>query len=195
MKFQMARNSLFAVLLRSPWWISFLVAGALFAVLRMVLPWGYALCGTLPFLFIGGYAGWLQFRAPSAARIAATLAALRAMSWDDFSSAIEDAFRRDGYRVNRLRGAAADFELTRAGRIALVGCKRWKVARTGIEPLRELDAARRAGDAHECIYVAAGEFTDNARAFAAGNDIRLLHDAGLAEFLPSAGRRGKGSTR
>ena len=189
MKFQMAKNSLFAVLLRSPWWISFLVAGALFAALRLALPWMYALCGTLPFLLIGGYAGWVQLRAPSAARVAAMLAALRTMSWDDFSSAIEDAFRRDGYRVNRLGGAAADFELARAGRIALVGCKRWKVPRTGIEPLRELDAARRAGDAHECIYVAAGEFTDNARAFAAEKNIRLLHDAELAKLLSSAGRR------
>jgi restriction system protein len=184
MKFQMARNSLFAVLLRSPWWTSFLVAAALFAALRMVLPWVYALCGSLPFLLIGGYAGWLQFRAPSATRVAATLAALRAMSWDDFSGAIEDAFHRDGYRVNRFGQAGADFELTREGRIALVACKRWKVARTGIEPLRELDAARRAGDAHECIYVAAGEFTDNARAFAAEKGIRLLHDAELAKLLP-----------
>ena len=195
MKFQMAKNSLFAILLRSPWWISFMIAAAIFVALRLVLPELYAFCGTLPFVAIGSYAGWQQIRAPGAARIAGTLGAIRAMSWDDFSGAIEEAFRSDGYRVNRLSRAAADFELTKAGRVALVGCKRWKVVRTGIEPLRELDAARRAGDAHECIYVAAGEFTDNARAFAAKNDIRLLHDAELAKLLPWAGRRGKGSAR
>ena len=153
----------------------------------------YAIFVPLPFIVIGGYAAWQQLRAPSSARIAGTLEALRAMSWHDFSGAIEDAFQRDGYSVIRLGGAAAgfagaDFELTRAGRISLVGCKRWKVARAGIEPLRELEAARQAREAHECIYVAAGEITDNARAFAAGKNIRLLHDAELAKLLPDTKR-------
>jgi restriction system protein len=145
----------------------------------------YAIFVSLPFIGIGSYAGWQQLRAPSAASIAATLEALRALSWDDFSSAIEDAFRRDGYGVTRLNAADADFELTKAGRVSLVGCKRWKVARAGVEPLRELDAARHAREAHECIYVAAGEITDNARAFAAGKNIRLLHDTELAKLFRS----------
>lgn len=191
MKFQMAKNSLFAVLLRSPWWISFLIAGALFAALRLALPWVYALCGTLPFLCIGSYAGWRQLRAPSAAQVAATLDTLRAMSWEDFSGAIEAAFRRDGYRVNRIDGAKADFELSKTGRVTLAACKRWKVARTGIEPLRELDAARRAGDAHDCIYVAAGEFTDNARAFASEKGVGLLDGAELVKMLNLPGRAGR----
>ena len=38
MKWQMAENSLFAVLLRSPWWVSFLVAAGVFALMRYFLP-------------------------------------------------------------------------------------------------------------------------------------------------------------
>ncbi len=110
------------------------------------------------------------------------------MSWDEFSAALEDAFRRDGYAVSRLNIAGADLELTRSGRVSLVGCKRWKVARTGVEPLRELDAAKQAREAHECIYVAADEITDNARAFAAEKNIRLLHDAELANLLLASKR-------
>ena len=193
MKFQMARNSLFAILLRSQWWISVAAAAGIFAAARLVLPAIYAFFVALPFAVIGAYAGWQQRRAPSAARVAGTLQRLRAMSWDEFSGAIEDAFRRDGYIVSRTPGAEADFELTKAGRILLVGCKRWKVARTGIGPLRELHAAGRARDAHECIYVAAGEVTDNARVFAAGKNIRLVHDAELAKLLPRVGRGGKRS--
>src|SRR3990172_1179842 len=135
----------------------------------------YAIFASLPFIVIGSYAGWQQLRAPSAAQIAATVEILRALSWDEFSAALEGAFRRDGYSVTRLNVARADFELTRAGRISLVGCKRWKVAHTGIEPLRELEAARHAREAHECIYVAAGEITDNAPAFATEKNFRLLH--------------------
>ena len=194
MKLQMAKNSLFAILLRSPWWISIAAAAGIFAAARLVLPEIYAFFVALPFAVIGGYAGWRQRHVPSAARVADTLQALRAMSWDEFSGAIEDAFRRDGYIVSRMLGAEADFELTKAGRVSLVGAKRWKVARTGIEPLRELHAAGRARGAHECIYVAAGEITDNARVFAAGKNIRLVHDAELAKLLPRAGREAKGST-
>lgn len=153
----------------------------------MALPEAYALYGifaALPFLVISAYAAWQQLRAPSAERIAATLESLRALTWDEFSAALEEVYRRDGYSVTRLNIAGADLELTKSGRVSLVGCKRWKVARTGIEPLRELDAARAARDAHECIYVAAGEITDNARAFAAEKKIRLLHGTELAQFMP-----------
>lgn len=191
MKFPMAENSAFAILLRSQWWISALIAVAIFVAARFVLPTAYALFVPLPFVVIAGYAAWKQLRAPSAARIAGTLEALREMSWDAFSSALEDAFRLQGYAVQRLREADADFELTRAGRVALVGCRRWKVARTGIEPLRALHAAARARKAPECIYVSAGEINANARAFAAQNDIRLLCDAELVTLLPRAVVAGK----
>ena len=185
----MNKNSLFAVLLRSPWWISLLVAVATgvasrFMLVKFDMPEPYAIFVALPFIVIGCVAGWRQLRAPSAERIAATLDALRLLSWDEFSAALEEAFRRDGYSVNRLQITGADLELTKAGRVSLVVGKRWKVARAGVEPLRELDAARDAREAHDCIYVAAGEITENARAFAAQKNIRLLHDADLAKFLP-----------
>jgi restriction system protein len=183
------KNSLFAVLLRSPWWISFAVAAATMVLSQFVLakfdfPWIYAIFVALPFLVIGSVAGWQQFRAPSAEQIGARLESLRALSWDEFSKAVENAFRHDGYSVARFDAAGADFELNKAGRTSLVGCKRWKVARTGIEPLRDLDAARQARDAQDCIYLAAGDITDNARAFAAERKIRLLQGAELAELLP-----------
>jgi len=193
MKFQMAKNSLFAILLRSPWWVSIAIAAGLVVAAKLVLPVAqpeiYGFFVGLPFMLIGAYVGWRQLRAPSAARVTDTLEALRAMSWDDFSVAVEDAFRRDGYGVSRLGGTEADFELTKAGRTSLVGCKRWKVARTGIEPLRELHAVVRAREAHECIYIAAGEITDNARAFATEKNVRLLHGAELAKLLPRVGRK------
>src|SRR5262245_55357756 len=143
----MAQNSLFAVLLRSPWWISFAIAAGIAALAKAILPSipiGYAIAAAAPFLIIGTVAGWRRLRAPSATRVAKTLDAVRAMSWNDFSAAMEEAFRKDGYTVNRLDGAAADFEMSKAGRTSLVACKRWKVARLGVEPLRELVAAKDA---------------------------------------------------
>ena len=191
MKFQIVKDSLFAILLRSPWWISIAIAAGIVAVVNFVLPAvpaGYAVFAALPFLVIGAVAGWRQLRQPSAARVGNTVEALRAMSWGDFSNALEDAFRRDGYTVSRLAGAGADFELTKAGRTTLVACKRWKVARAGVEPLRELHEAKRARDAHECLYVATGEITDGARKFATEKNVRIVHGAELAKLLPRVGR-------
>jgi restriction system protein len=184
---EMNKNSLFAILLRSPWWISIAVAAGIFALARMLLPEAYALYGifaSLPFTVIGCYAGWQQLRAPSTAQIGATLESLRGLSWEEFSVALEDAYQREGYAVSRLNIPGADLELMKSGRASLVACKRWKVARAGIEPLRDLDAARKAREARDCIYVAAGEITDNASAFAVEKNIQLLHGAELAKLLP-----------
>jgi restriction system protein len=182
-KLKMHENSLFAVLLRSPWWVSALVAAAIFGVLRVWLPWGYALFAGLPFIVISVHVAWKQVRAPSAERIAKALERLRAQSWDDFSRSLEEAYRREGYAVSRLGDARADFELVQGARHTLVACKRWKAMRTGIEQLRELEAAREAREAHHSVYIAAGEVTEQARAFAAEKKISLMQAAELATLL------------
>ena len=183
MKFRIHEKSLFAILMRSQWWISIAIAAGIVVVARFFLPDAYAFFVGLPFLVIGVVAGWRQLRAPSASRVAETLDSVRAMSWPAFAGAAEEAFRRYGYAVTRLDGNDADFELVKAGRTTLVSCKRWKAARTGVEPLRELDAARRAREANDAIYVATGEVSGNAAAFAAENRIRLLQGAELATLV------------
>jgi restriction system protein len=186
---EMNKNSLFAVLLRSPWWVSLLAALATamasrFMLAKFDMPEAYAIFVALPFIVIGCVAGWKQLRAPSETRIAGTLESLRALSLQEFLAALETAFRHDGYEVKRLKKGTADLELSKSGRISLVTCKRWKADRTGVEPLRELAAERQARDAQECIYVVAGGITDNALAFAAQSNIRLVHGADLAALLP-----------
>jgi restriction system protein len=105
------------------------------------------------------------------------------MSWENFSAVIGEAFRRDGYTVNEIPGSAADFELRKNGRVSIACCKRWKVAQTGVGPLRGLHEAKQARNADDCIYVAAGDFTDNARAFATEKAIRILNGAELAKLV------------
>lgn len=183
MKLAMHRSSLFAILLRSPWWASVAVAIGVVAGMRLVLPEVYAFFSAAPFLVVAALAAWQQLRAPSAAKVAQRLEALRAQPWEAFAGAVESAFRRDGYAVSRLDGREADFELTKSGRVSVVSCKRWKVARTGIEPLRELDAARRRREAHHCIYIAAGDVTENAVAFSAKHSVTLLRGAELVRLL------------
>lgn len=185
---RMHENSLFAVLLRSPWWISFAIAAGLFALVRMFIPDVYAAFVPLPFVVIGCIAAWKQLQLPSATRVAQTIETVRTMSWPEFSAAVEEAFRRDGFSVSKLNGESADFMAIKTGRVAVIACKRWRAAQVGVEALRALDAARDQHSAHDCIYVAAGEVSENARKFAKEKRIRLVHDMALAQLLPRIAR-------
>ena len=183
MQFRMNKNSLFAILSRSPWWVSFLIAAGLFMAVRQFLPDYAAAFSTLPFLAIAGYSGWLQFHAPSSERVVATLEGLRAMAWPEFAATMERVFRAEGFSVTAVPGEAADYVLRKDGKVALVACKRWKVAQAGVAPLRELVGAMEGVGAHECIYVAAGELSPNARDYAAKQKIRLLAGVELAQQI------------
>lgn len=179
-------NSLFAVLLRSPWWASAAVGAGVFALMRFFVPAAYAVAGALPFWAIACVVLWRWLRAPGAKEVAARLEAIRAMSQEDFGRALEAAFRRDGFEVSRFPGPRADLQAHRSGKKTLISFRRWKAKRTGVEPLRELHAALKASDATEGLYVAAGEVTEQARALAREKNIRLLGEAELAQLL---GRR------
>ena len=94
MKLKMAQNSLFAILLRSPWWASLGVAVGLALLMRLLLPAQYAVAGMLgsfPFVIIAGMAAWRQLRAPSAAQLESTLQRLNAMNSREFADAIDHA--------------------------------------------------------------------------------------------------------
>ena len=193
MKLKMAENSLFAILLRSPWWISFGIAAGLAVLVVATLPpaWTYyGLFVAAPFLVIGSIAGSRQLRAPSAARVEQTLGAIREMSWSEFAAGVEAALRAEGYEVTRVDRGEVDFEVRRASRRTLVGCKRFKVARTGIKPLQDLHAATVAREADDAVYVASGEVTEQARQFASSHRIRIVHGADLVAWFPPS-RRGR----
>ena len=186
MKLKMAENSLFAILLRSPWWISFAVMAAFALASRALLPEPYVVYGVLggfPFLVIGVMAAWRQWHAPSPQRVAEALKQAGSMSWKDFSSAIERAFGRQGYAVSRLNGPSADLRLVKGEHVTLVSCKRWKAASHGVDALRDLLAAKVAQGAQQCIYISLGEVTANAQRFAKEQGVQLMSEKDLGLLL------------
>lgn len=186
MKLRMAENSLFAILLRSPWWISFAIALALGTAAMALLPAAYRVVGAVsgvPFVVIGVVAALRQWRSPSAAQVAQTHAAVAAMAWPAFAKAIEDALCRDGYSVKPGSGAGVDLVLERNGRVTLVSARRWKSARIGVEALRALQTARDAADAQDALCICLGQLTDSARPFAAQHRIAIWQTAELAKLL------------
>ncbi len=182
----MAENSLFAILLRSRWWISFAIAAALAMAAMALLPAAYRVAGAisgLPFVVIGVIAAIRQWRAPSAAQVAQTHAAISVMAWPAFARALEDAFVRDGYGVKPGGAAPVDFVLERKGRATVVSARRWKSARIGVEQLRSLQSARDAAGAQDALCVCLGELTETARPFEARHRIVVWQAAELAVAL------------
>ena len=186
MKLKMAQNSLFAVLLRSPWWISMAVAAAIAVLAMALLPKDYRVVGALsaaPFVVISVMAAWRQRKVPSSAQVQRTTEAVSAMAWPQFAPLLEQAFQRDGWTVQRSAAGAFDFELERKGRTMLVAARRWKSARTGLEVLRALQQARERQEAPDALLICLGGLTDSARPYAAEHRIAVWQQAELAQAL------------
>ena len=186
MKFKMSEKSVFAVLLRSPWWISGLLAVLLGVVAAALLPAEFKGAGALsgfPFLVISGMAAWRQWHLPSSARVAATTQAVSAMAWPQFAGLLEQAFQRDGYSVQRGPSDAFDFRLERKGRSTLVAARRWKSNRIGLETLKALQTARESGGVADALLISLGELSDNARPYASAQAITVWRAQDLAQVL------------
>ncbi|WP_418320723.1 restriction endonuclease [Piscinibacter sakaiensis] len=194
MKLKMAKNSLFAILLRSPWWISFLIAAVLSLIAAALLPDAYKIVGgisaALPFMVVGIIAANRQRGLPSAEEQQRTRERLSAMPWPEFSALLEQTFARDGYQLTRSSNTAYDFELERNGARMLVCARRWKSARIGLEALRALQAVREAKDVSAAVYICLGELTENARPYAEQHVISIWQAAEMAQVL-----RGKGPAK
>lgn len=178
----MARETLFHILSRQPWWISAVVAAVLFGITELVYP-PVAFFVALPFLLLAAFIGYKQLRGTGEVNVADKLAALRDMSWENFSLVVSEAYRRQGYAVTEARDGAYDFELAKDGRRTLVSCRRWKVNSVGIGPLQALAAAVNRVDAYNAICIAAGDFSANARDYAASQPIALVTGEELARLI------------
>jgi restriction system protein len=192
MKLKMAENSLFAILLRSPWWISMLVAGGFAVVSIALLPADWRVLGALsgfPFIVISVMAARRQWGQPSAAQVQRTSETLAALPWPAFETLLTRGFEREGYEVKPLPGGrGADLELVRSGRRTLVAARRWKSARIGVEALKPLQAARDAAEADAAIFIGLGEPSEQARPYAAANGLQIWQAAELAKIAAAAER-------
>lgn len=187
MKLKMAENSLFAVLLRSPWWASLSVALVLSLLSGAFMPEGYKLVGVLataPFVIISALAAQRQWREPSAEQVEQRLAEAQALPGPAFIQRLREGLAREGLEPGEAQPPpGVDLRLERLGAVTLVSARKWKAARTGIETLRALQSAREAIDAEYAICIALAEPTDAAKDFAREHRIRIVGRTELAKML------------
>jgi restriction system protein len=190
MNFKMSEKSLFATLLRAPWWVSFAVMLAVALVAGAFLPEAYKIPGMLgafPFLVVGVVAAWRQRNVLSEERIDALTGQARAMAWREFATVVETALRKQGFEVRPLSSGPADFEIEKNGRITLVSAKRWKAASVGAEPLRELLACVDSQEAYSCSCMSLGVFSPAAVVLAKQQPLQLLGPTEIAQLVHDAG--------
>ena len=112
------------------------------------------------------------------------------MTWREFESLVEEAFRLRGYSVRRLGGdgpdGGVDLVLDRGAEKVLVQCKQWRAFRVGVNVVRELYGVMAAQGAASGIVVTAGNFTQDAVEFASGRNVRLIAGPELREMIRGA---------
>ncbi len=186
MAFKMSKSSLFAILLRSPWWysvlfgfavigISLLIAGGQFVILGIF--------GSMPFFGIAGFAAYKESLKPSQARMLEVVEQARKMPAIQIAHKIAETYVQERFDSTAFKGNAAELELERGNRKYLLSTKRFKAANTGVEPLKQLVAAGEKAEATGYLYLALGEISDAAREFASQNDIELIQADRLTEFF------------
>jgi restriction system protein len=165
----------------------------------------------IPGMFITAASGLLQVVAPILCLIAAGASAVRrtkrtalvstvtqskgaealdGMSWREFELLVGEAFRLQGYQVKEQGGArpdgGVDLVLRKANETFLVQCKQWKAMKVGVDVVRELYGVMAAQGAAGGFVVTSGRFTDDAVAFAAGRNLRLVDGPQLFGLLQQA---------
>lgn len=188
---------------RAPWWVSAVVAVAVFIGLGSVLP---SVVGSSPVLgpivevFSGlawVFAGiFLIPAALSAVRVRKerrmleanrTKEDIRALRWGEFEELIEAHYRRLGFRVRRDGGAGpdggVDVRITKEGETYLVQCKQWRERRVGVKVVRELLGVVTKERATGGIVVTAGSFTPDAEEFADGVAVELVDGDTLQDMM------------
>lgn len=172
----MRENSLFAVLLRSPWWYSLLIGAAIIGVAFAILRAQHVIYGiavAIPFFCVAAIACYRQMGQLSAQEVAATVEWIRTARAGEFVGALTAAYAEAGYQATPYTGNAADLQLEREGRVTLVSCKRAKAANTGVKPLHALVAAGEQREASELVFIALGELSSKALTFANDNRIEI----------------------
>lgn len=116
--------------------------------------------------------------------------ALNGMPWREFEILVGEAYRLQGYRVTETGGGGADggvdLALDKGGERFLVQCKQWKAIKVGVDVVRELYGVMAAKGATGGFVVTSGRFTQDAKAFAEGRNVKLVDGPELFGMIKRA---------
>jgi restriction system protein len=191
-----------------PWWVAVVFAATIYAFLKWIFPsiagsgvflkslsaTAQSLAGLLAaiFLALGGLSRVLALRRRRLLDLAMSLATIRALPQRRFEQFTAEAFQNQGYTVAQWVSTGQDcgveLVLKRGNEKVLVQCRRWRSESIDAVPVRELYAAMAAAQANSCVLLTTGDYSNDARQFAAGKPIRLIAGGELEKMLSGAKR-------
>ncbi len=116
---------------------------------------------------------------------------LHELEWKRFEQLVEGYFALSGWTTRPNRPGAdggVDVHLFRPDQqkaAAVVQCKAWHAYTVGVKPVRELFGVMAADGVPEGFFVTTGEYTGEARSFAAGKPMTLIDGRDLLKRLES----------
>ena len=195
-------NGLLVELTQVPWWISVIVAGIAFIGLKFLLPAvlrgplfselaklcsSWALLVACIVLLPGMISVFNTWRKGELLKSQKGLSSLLNLSWRAFEEVIGEIYRGRGYHVSENTGPGADGGIDlvarKEGETVLIQCKHWKSKKIGVSTVREMFGLWNAERATEIHIVTCGNFTEEAKQFARGKPMKLIHGASLVQLI------------
>jgi len=197
--------------MKFPWWVSAILAGAVYVLSVYVLPGvtlaspilrdlpsGIARVGptlSLLLLIVAAVSALFQFRRGRLLERKTGHGSVGALSWRQFVSQVSEAFSRKGFMVlNYLEGGphgAVNIWLRKNGQVLFVQCKHWKAKSVGAKAVRELYGIMTAESVRHGVIVTYGSFTPEAIKFARANSIALIDGPQLTRMIASVQQSGE----
>lgn len=114
------------------------------------------------------------------------------MTWQEFERLVNEFFHRRGYSVKQLGGngpdGGVDLVASKGSDRYFVQCKQWKAYKVGVQTVRELYGVMSAQGAAGGFVITAGEFTDEAKKFVDGLNVRLFDGTHLHKMIRESGK-------
>lgn len=129
-----------------------------------------------------------------------TRQSIESLSWREFEHLVGEFFRRKGFTVEETGGDGPDGGVDLIASLGkdryFIQCKQWRARQVGVAIVRELYGVMAAKGAAGGFVVTSGEFTEDAKQFAEGREIKIITgDQLLAEMRGSSPRIAERNSR
>ncbi len=118
--------------------------------------------------------------------------AVNDFTWQEFELLVGEALRRQGFTVEETGASGpdggVDLIARKDGEKYLVQCKHWRALQVGVPVVRELYGAMAAEGAVGGFVVTSGRFTEPAREFASGRNLKLVDGTRLKRWIAAANK-------
>lgn len=196
-----ALEGILDLLIEASWWVSIVVACIAFVGIRFGVP-AFLSGGVLGSVLVQQAPALSWFAAVFLLPVPFSLArewrarrllegqdgvdSIKSLSWREFELLLGEALRRQGYSVTDTSPGAdggVDLVAVKDGRTWLVQCKQWRERSVGVKVIREMLGLVTAHRVAGAIVVTSGDFTSDARAFAAHQPVRLIDGDELVSIV------------